>query len=253
MSRVTSLRPVCSNGVSHVRTRSGYTPAKTDVDIMRIHARNMPQIVTVKMNCPTCSTPMKFKSDTGKFQCEHCQQLPERDEDGVHITGTASSQSCPICKIPLLNAAIATHGIFYCTACRGMLIPMNQFQVLIDELHGAQQETVIQTPADSKDLRRAIQCPLCHRRMDTHYYGGPGNVVTDSCDLCSLNWLDHGELLRIVHAPGEHHSATPFGTTMTYFDEASDYNLGWPQSTLGWNNSSSGSGLLGAITWLLLK
>jgi Zn-finger nucleic acid-binding protein len=37
--------------------------------------------------------------------------------------------------------------------------------------------------------------------MDTHYYGGPGNVVIDDCSRCFLNWLDHGELMRIVEAP----------------------------------------------------
>ena len=38
--------------------------------------------------------------------------------------------------------------------------------------------------------------------MDTHYYGGPGNVIIDACDRCDLNWLDAGELMRIVLAPG---------------------------------------------------
>jgi Zn-finger nucleic acid-binding protein len=232
-----------------VRLYSGQDSAH----ILRIHARNIAQIANPKMNCPTCSTPMEFKTNTGKFQCARCQPVQEKDEEGVHITGEASNQSCPICKIPLSNAAIAAYSIFYCTTCRGMLIPMNEFQALVDELHGAQQEAVIQTPADSKDLRRAVQCPHCHKRMDTHYYGGPGNVVMDSCDACSVNWLDRGELMRIVHAPGEHRSATPFGATMTYFDEASDYNLGTSTSTLGWNNSSGGAGLLGTIAFLLLK
>ena len=37
--------------------------------------------------------------------------------------------------------------------------------------------------------------------MDTHFYGGPGNVIIDDCSRCCVNWLDHGELMRIVHAP----------------------------------------------------
>ncbi len=37
--------------------------------------------------------------------------------------------------------------------------------------------------------------------MDVHFYGGPGNVVIDSCEECSLIWLDRGELMRIAHAP----------------------------------------------------
>jgi Zn-finger nucleic acid-binding protein len=37
--------------------------------------------------------------------------------------------------------------------------------------------------------------------MEAHFYAGPGNVVLDSCDFCNLNWLDHGELMRIARAP----------------------------------------------------
>ena len=37
--------------------------------------------------------------------------------------------------------------------------------------------------------------------MDTHFYNGPGNMIIDDCDTCELNWLDHGELMRIVRAP----------------------------------------------------
>jgi Zn-finger nucleic acid-binding protein len=38
--------------------------------------------------------------------------------------------------------------------------------------------------------------------MDTHYYAGGGNVVIDDCSRCELNWLDAGELMSIVRAPG---------------------------------------------------
>jgi hypothetical protein len=61
----------------------------------------------------------------------------------------------------------------------------------------------VQQPPDPGDLKRAIQCPRCHRRMDTHFYAGPGNVIIDSCASCLLIWLDRGELMRIVNAPDE--------------------------------------------------
>ena len=32
-------------------------------------------------------------------------------------------------------------------------------------------------------------------------YGGPGNVILDNCDACGVNWLDDGELQRILGAP----------------------------------------------------
>jgi len=37
--------------------------------------------------------------------------------------------------------------------------------------------------------------------MLAHVYGGPGNIVIDTCERCQLNWLDPGELRRIALAP----------------------------------------------------
>jgi Zn-finger nucleic acid-binding protein len=37
--------------------------------------------------------------------------------------------------------------------------------------------------------------------MEHHPYGGGGNVFLDTCESCSVNWLDRGELQRIVAAP----------------------------------------------------
>jgi hypothetical protein len=78
---------------------------------------------------------------------------------------------------------------------------MAMLEGLIEELrdeHGAGAAPV--TP-DKEDLRRKINCPQCHRPMDAHFYAGPGNAVIDSCEECSLIWMDRGVLMRIVHAP----------------------------------------------------
>jgi Zn-finger nucleic acid-binding protein len=61
----------------------------------------------------------------------------------------------------------------------------------------------VQTPPDRGDLKRTVQCSKCRRRMDTHFYAGPGNVIVDTCGDCWLIWLDRGELTRIAHAPDE--------------------------------------------------
>ncbi|MGD0548268.1 MAG: hypothetical protein ABR991_10645, partial [Terracidiphilus sp.] len=39
-------------------------------------------------------------------------------------------------------------------------------------------------------------------RMDAHFYGGPGNVVIDSCEECCVIWLDRGEARRIARSAG---------------------------------------------------
>ena len=74
-------------------------------------------------------------------------------------------------------------------------------------------------PADGSDLRRKIDCPQCRHRMDTHFYAGPGNVVIDSCENCSLIWLDRGELMHIVRAPGMYAEKASFGGSSTFDDD----------------------------------
>jgi hypothetical protein len=83
-----------------------------------------------------------------------------------------------------------------------LLLPMNVLPSLI-EARRAGVTAAVQTPPDHADMKRAIKCPRCHRRMDTHSYAGPGNVIVDSCGDCFLIWLDRGELTRIAHAPDE--------------------------------------------------
>ena len=33
--------------------------------------------------------------------------------------------------------------------------------------------------------------------MISHIYGGPGNVVIETCERCLVNWLDAGEADRV--------------------------------------------------------
>ncbi len=148
---------------------------------------------------------MRLKADAESFRCDYCQSVyfPEKGDDGVRVLEEPSGQTCPLCKLPLVHAAIANTRISYCTQCRGMSIPMPAFQTLIADLQQAQPGRAAQPAVDSRDLQRKIGCPNCHHRMDTHLYAGPGNVVIDSCEECSLIWLDCGELMHIAHAPDE--------------------------------------------------
>jgi Zn-finger nucleic acid-binding protein len=123
-----------------------------------------------------------------------------------------------------------------------MLIPMGEFQVLIDDLQALQRDTMVQTAVDSSDLRRTVDCPQCHHAMEAHFYAGPGNVTIDSCDPCSLNWLDHGELMRIVHAPDECHTANYVSSTSAYGDDLLNSPLpidDQAQGLLNWSNPVS--------------
>jgi Zn-finger nucleic acid-binding protein len=166
------------------------------------------------VNCPSCGAPITLKPDTEGFKCDYCHAVffPGEEDDGVTVLGEAvdpdQTLACPLCNLPLVQASIAKIPLLYCTACHGLLLPMQVLPSLIDELRidelqKAQGSPAVQTPPDQGDLKRTIQCPKCHRRMDTHFYAGPGNVIVDSCGECFLIWLDRGELTRIVHAPDE--------------------------------------------------
>jgi Zn-finger nucleic acid-binding protein len=156
------------------------------------------------MNCPGCGAPMRLEENEESLRCEYCRSVytPEPNDEGVRQLGKASELACPVCAVALEQAALAGHRILYCARCQGMLVPMNDFLALIEELrsHHGGAETV-QPPADRTALQRHVNCPKCHAQMDTHFYEGPGNIVIDDCSHCFLNWLDKGEMMKIVHAP----------------------------------------------------
>ncbi len=83
---------------------------------------------------------------------------------------------------------------------------MGVFPAVIQDLKSRRSATAYDArPFDPRDLGRRILCPKCSRQMDTHLYGG-GNVIIDDCENCGLNWLDYGELDRIVRAPDQEYA-----------------------------------------------
>jgi Zn-finger nucleic acid-binding protein len=160
-------------------------------------------------NCPACGAPITPKADTEGCKCDFCHAVffPGEEDDGVTVLdqpdGPDLDRSCPLCNQPLVHAALARGAVLYCTECHGLLLPMGELPALIDALRAGQKRLAVQTPPDHDDLKRTVQCPKCHRRMDTHFYAGPGNVIIDTCADCLLVWLDRGELMRIAHAPDE--------------------------------------------------
>lgn len=150
---------------------------------------------------------MRLNSDEDCLKCDYCKSIffPAQNDEGVSVLGVVADEACPVCAIPLVHAALAKVRMLYCTRCRGMLIPMDRFLPLVEQLRAGQPGTLVAPMPDPHDLQRRVDCPRCHRRMDTHFYNGPGNVIIDDCDTCLLNWLDHGELMRIVRAPDYSH------------------------------------------------
>jgi Zn-finger nucleic acid-binding protein len=156
------------------------------------------------MNCPNCGAPMRLQDGHEGLVCDYCKSVyfPEKNEDGIRVLDNPSEFSCPVCAVPLAPAILDAHRILYCTRCRGSLISAPAFVLILRDLReNRANASATSHPPDPKELQRRIQCPQCHRTMDTHYYAGPGNIVIDDCPQCELNWLDAGELMVIVRAP----------------------------------------------------
>jgi Zn-finger nucleic acid-binding protein len=156
------------------------------------------------MNCPNCGASMRLEDGKDFLSCDYCRSthFPEKNAEGIRILAEDSGVECPLCAVPLADAALDAHRILYCPHCRGSLMPMAVFMFLVEDLRAKQGGAwEIPHPPDPKQLRRRIQCPRCHRPMDTHFYGGPGNIVIDDCSPCEVNWLDSGELMQVVRAP----------------------------------------------------
>jgi|SRR5579862_7707167 len=147
---------------------------------------------------------MRLREEAEYLTCDYCGsiQIPDPNPDGVRVLGVPAEESCPVCEVKLTHATVAGHRIRYCQKCHGMLIVMDLFRLIVQDLR-ARRESSVADPhrPDARDLDRRIHCPQCRGQMDAHPYMGPGNVIIDSCESCGLAWLDYGELDRIVRAP----------------------------------------------------
>jgi Zn-finger nucleic acid-binding protein len=148
---------------------------------------------------------MSLNAGKDVLRCDYCETLhfPEVNSDGVRVLDVDSEYACPCCaEAKLVHASIGGERVLNCRRCRGLLIGMSVFAALIEELRSRHQmsEYAGKQP-DWDELKRLVKCPQCTAPMDAHPYAGPGAVIIDSCSDCGLNWLDYGELQRIVRAP----------------------------------------------------
>jgi Zn-finger nucleic acid-binding protein len=138
----------------------------------------------------------------GGVACAHCGTVDPRV--GVFYdleTAGPTSWSCPQCRTPLLEARIEMHPVRYCPSRHGVLVEMKRFVALTDSVRAREPRTGVAQPRRQQPGTRVLACPVCGQPMLNHIYGGPGNLVIDTCEECAVNWLDPGELRRIARAP----------------------------------------------------
>lgn len=156
------------------------------------------------MNCENCGAPMRLERERDYFVCDYCGSFyfPDANRDGIRVLNELSDTACPVCKTPLVAAAWDSVRLLYCPNCRGTLVEQSAFAFAVENLRRP-SGTQPPSPPNRDELQRSLQCPRCGRAMDTHPYGGPGNVVVDNCLACQIIWLDYGEFNRIMTAPDE--------------------------------------------------
>ncbi len=157
------------------------------------------------MNCRNCGARMRFIWDRDYFLCEYCKtyDFPEEGPDSFRIIDERSGLHCPACAAELQIASLLKMRVLHCGSCRGFLMKQDRFRILVSNLRAsATDPPVVPGPVDRNELLRQVRCPHCHQDMETHVYGGPGNVVVDNCPRCTVIWIDYGELKKISDAPG---------------------------------------------------
>ena len=152
-------------------------------------------------DCSNCGAPMRA-DDGGNLVCGHCGSMDERVAPFYDLVTTGqASASCPVCKTRLAEARIEGCPVQYCVSCHGALVEMKYFATLSDAVRARESQAGVALPRRQRPGDRVLSCPICAQPMESHLFGGPGNIVLDTCEHCLVNWLDPGELRRIARAP----------------------------------------------------
>jgi Zn-finger nucleic acid-binding protein len=137
----------------------------------------------------------------GGLVCTHCGSVEALSPLIREIEiGDATEAPCPVCAATLASARLDGNPLLVCPQCAGMLIAMSHFVSVIDAARAHEDQRGVVLPRTQKPGDRTLSCPRCHQSMLSHVYGGPGNLVIDTCERCQVNWLDPGELRRIARS-----------------------------------------------------
>jgi Zn-finger nucleic acid-binding protein len=153
------------------------------------------------MNCSNCGAPLQADKARGVLACTHCGSVQPQPAliVNLEVTGTSASK-CPGCAVPLATGRLDGHPLLVCQRCQGMLIAMTHFVSVIEAARAREEQRGVIQPREQNAGDRVLACPQCEQPMLNHVYGGPGNIVIDTCERCHVNWLDPGELRRIARA-----------------------------------------------------
>ena len=161
------------------------------------------------MNCVSCGGVLEKVYGQSHHWCRGCNlfEFPTALDEGlIPITsgGESTSFRCPKCKVSLEVGSITESvQVCFCNNCRGFVTSSQSLGQVITQMRSEYQGLDDQPqPLDPQALEIYDACPACRELMDSHPYYGPGNLVLNTCNPCQLAWFDHGELAKIIRAPG---------------------------------------------------
>ncbi len=161
------------------------------------------------MNCLSCDGVLEEVYGQSHHCCRSCNvyQFPNGLDEGlgpITSCGQTTSFLCPKCEVCLEVGSITDSvQVCFCNNCRGFVTSSQSLGQLIAQMRSAYQGPDDRPqPLNPQELGIYDACPACREKMDSHPYYGPGNLVLNTCNRCQLAWLDHGELAKIIRAPG---------------------------------------------------
>ena len=144
---------------------------------------------------------MPADRNAGVAVCGHCGSSERLSGIAVLIEiGGVTDRKCPACQTALSSGTLDGRPLSFCRGCEGLLIEIENFVDVIDAARAREEQSGTIPPRRQTPGDRILNCPSCQSPMLSHFYGGPGNLVIDTCERCDLNWLDPGELRRIARA-----------------------------------------------------
>lgn len=161
------------------------------------------------MNCLSCDAALEKVHGQSHHWCRDCNRYEfptDLGEGEVPITSDGGSThfQCPKCEVSLEVGSITDSvQVCFCNNCRGFVTSSQSLGQVIGQMRVAYQGPDDRPqPIDPQELEILDKCPACRVTMESHPYYGPGNIVLNTCNQCQLAWLDHGELAKIIRAPG---------------------------------------------------
>jgi len=153
------------------------------------------------MNCIYCGAPLPLKG----LNCNYCNRLNPLNAKLIEIEKTLDSQnSCPCCKINLVNLKTETLVLEYCKKCDGIFITEENFTKLIfykvnplSSFNPYYLRFIQDHPRDNRKKLQYYPCPICQENMYMVNYKKNSGVLLDICEEHGI-WLDGGELQQII-------------------------------------------------------